>query len=112
MRTITQLDIDMPRYCCARPIAVSFPHRREYKMSYRSNRVRQMYPIAVRSQDDRPRSVVSRSQTVTLAVTVWLRETTRSVRTTFVGGPFFSWADRFFQKKKVRPDQFSLKNWS
>ena len=90
MRTITQLDIDMPRYCCARPIAVSFPHRREYKMSYRSNRVRQMYPIAVRSQDDRP----------------------RSVRPTFVGGPFFSWADRFFQKNMVRPDQFSLKIWS
>ena len=76
MRTITQLDIDMPRYCCARPIAVSFPHRREYKMSYRSNRVRQTFPIAVRSQDDRP----------------W------SVRTTFVADLFFHGRTGFFRK--------------
>ena len=56
-------------------------------MSYRSNRVRQMYPIAVRSQDDRP----------------------RSVRTTFVGGPFFSWADRFFSEKYGPPGPIFFK---
>ena len=53
-------------------------------MSYRSNRVRQMYPIAVRSQDDRP----------------------RNVRTTFVGVPFFHGRTVFFRKKLVLGPKF------